>query len=94
KGVISSLLFAYTIYTAGIILPVIFGFYKTKLRITSTGALAALIGGGSLGLVSKITGIQYLDLGALAFGVFLLFVVSFIDNRIKSRRLDGGEAIQ
>src|SRR4030043_425404 len=46
KGVISSLLFAYTIFTCGLVIPVIAGFYKDRLKATSQGALAALIGGG------------------------------------------------
>jgi len=89
KGVISALLFAYTIYTCGLILPVIAGFYKNRLRVTSLGALAAIIGGGSVALISKIFDIKYLDLGgvegsgALLISVFLLFLVSFIDNSLK-----------
>jgi len=83
KGVISALLFAYTIYTCGVILPVIAGFFKNKLKVTPSGALAALIGGGSAGLISKLLGIQYLDLGALLLSGLLLFVVSFVDNRLK-----------
>jgi len=81
KGVINSLLFAYTVYTAGVILPVIAGFYKNRLRVTPLGAMAALIGGGSVGLISKLFDIKYLDLGALLISGLLLFVVSFIDNR-------------
>ena len=81
KGVINSLLFAYTVYTAGVILPVIAGFYKNRLRVTPLGAMAALIGGGSVGLISKLFDIQYLDLGALLISGLLLFVISFIDNR-------------
>jgi len=88
-NVISALLFAYTIYTAGLILPVIAGFYKNRLKVTPLGALVAVIGGGSVALVSKIAGIKYLDLGALLISVVLLFVVSFISNRVKSSpRLD------
>jgi SSS family solute:Na+ symporter len=85
KGVISTLLFAYTVYTAGIIPPVIIGFYKDKLRVTPLGALAAIIGGGVAALVSKILNIAYLDLGSLGISVSLLFLVSFWDNRIKGR---------
>ncbi|GAG94927.1 unnamed protein product, partial [marine sediment metagenome] len=81
KGVISALLFAYTVYTAGVILPVIAGFYKNKLRVTSMGAMAALVGGGTTGLISKLFDIKYLDFGALLVSGLLLFVVSFIDNR-------------
>ena len=85
KGVISALLFAYTIYTCGVILPVIAGFYKNRLRVTSLGAMAALIGGGSMGLISKLFDIEYLGLSggllALLISGLLLFVVSFIDNK-------------
>ena len=88
-GVISSLLFAYTVYTAGLILPVIAGFYKEKLKVTSTGALVAIIGGGSAALVSKILNIKYLDLGALLICALLLFAVSAIDNRIKAGKKQG-----
>jgi len=85
KGVISALLFAYTVYTGGLILPVIAGFYKKHLRVTSLGALAAIIGGGLAALASKIFSIPYLDLGALAISAVLLFLVSFIENRVKAR---------
>ncbi len=87
KGIISALLFAYTVYTCGVILPVIAGFFKKQLKVTAAGALAALIGGGALGIVSKLVSVKYLDLGALALSAVLLFLVSFIDNIINKRRL-------
>jgi len=84
-GVISSLLFAYTVYSAGLIMPVIFGFYKTKLKVTSNGALAAILCGGTSAVVSKLADIQYMDLGSLFIGILVLIVVSLVDNRLKSR---------
>ena len=93
KGVISALLFAYTIYTCGLILPVIAGFYKNKLRVTPLGALAALIGGGLAALISKLFVIKYLDLGSLLISGFLLLTVSFIDNRMKHKKLDDRQSI-
>jgi SSS family solute:Na+ symporter len=93
KGVISTLLFAFTIYTAGIILPVIFGFYRDRLRVTPLGAMAAIIGGGVAALISRILRIEYLDLGSLAISASLLFLVSFLDNRIKGRQLDAPKDI-
>ncbi len=93
KGVISALLFAYTIYTCGLILPVIAGFYKNKLRVTPLGALAAIIGGGLAALISKLFVIKYLDLGSLLISGFLLLTVSFIDNRMKHKKLDEGQSI-
>ncbi|MFC1914029.1 sodium:solute symporter [Chloroflexota bacterium] len=83
KGVISALLFAYTIYASGVILPVLFGFFRSRLKITAAGALAALIGGGGVGLISKLITIKYLDLGAPLLSGVLLFLVSFIDNRLR-----------
>jgi len=86
KGVINTLLFAYTIYTGGLILPVIVGFYKNRLKVTPLAALVAITGGGATALISKLFDIKYLDLGALLISGFLLFVVSFIDNRVKSKK--------
>jgi len=86
KGVISALLFAYTVYTSGLILPVIVGFYKSRLKVTPLGALVATIGGGSAALVSKLFDIKYLDLGGLLICVLLLFMVSLIDNKVKIKR--------
>jgi SSS family solute:Na+ symporter len=83
KGIISALLFAYTIYTSGVILPVLAGFFKHRLKVTSTGALTALIGGGSVGLVSKLLAIKYLDLGALLLSSLLLFLASYLDHRFR-----------
>jgi len=97
KGIISSLLFAYTVYTCGVTLPVIFGFFRDRLKITGNGALAALIGGGGLGLFSKLVpylddwfnlegalvSVKYLELWALLASVVLLFLVSYIDRRVR-----------
>jgi len=90
KGVISALLFAYTIFTCGLVIPVVAGFYKQKLKVTSRGALAALIGGGAVGLLGKIPCIDVPlkeDLGLIGFVVsaILLFGVSFITGRESSR---------
>ena len=85
RGVINALLFAYTIYTAGLILPVIAGFYKDKLKVTPLGALVAIIGGGAVALVSKIFDIKYLDMAALLIGVVLLFIVSIFQNRVNAK---------
>ena len=84
KGIIAAMIFAYTIYTTGVILPVIAGFFRKQLRVTSRGALAALLGGGAVGLVSKLVDVKYLDLWAIALSAVLLFLVSFIDNRFGS----------
>ena len=86
KGVISSLLFAYTVFTCGLVVPIIAGFYREKLRVTPPGAMAALIGGGLLGLMGKIPGLTIPlkeDLGLIGFAVsaILLFGVSLFTRR-------------
>jgi solute:Na+ symporter, SSS family len=83
KGIISSLLFAYTVFSSGVIPLIIFGFFREKLRITPTGAMAAIIGGGGTGLVSSLLKIKYLDISAIAIGIVLLFLISWIENLIR-----------
>jgi SSS family solute:Na+ symporter len=89
KQVYSSLMFAYTVFTCGLVVPVIAGFYKEKLRVTPRGALAALTGGGAMGLLGKIPGLDIplkADLGLIGFGVsaVLLFGVSLVDLKSSS----------
>jgi len=89
KEVISALLFAYTIFTCGLVVPVVAGFYKQKLKVTSQGALVALIGGGAIGLLGKIPCLDIPlkeDLGLIGFvlSAILLFGVSFITGRESS----------
>jgi SSS family solute:Na+ symporter len=71
-GIIATLLSAYTIFAGGMIVPVIAGFYKDKLGLTSTGALAALIGGG---MTAMLFGKEYPLLG-MAVSAALLFIIS------------------
>ncbi|MDD5190893.1 MAG: sodium:solute symporter family protein [Dehalococcoidales bacterium] len=80
KGIISSLLFAYTVFSSGVIPIIIVGFYREKLKITQAAALVAVIGGGSTGLVSQLLKIKYLDIGAVGVSVVLLFGVSLVQN--------------
>jgi SSS family solute:Na+ symporter len=51
NDIINTLKLAYTIFTAGLTFPIIFGFYKDKTKISSTGALISLILGGSTSLI-------------------------------------------
>lgn len=89
KQVYSSLMFAYTIFTCGLVVPVIAGFYKEKLKVSPQGALAAIIGGGVIGLMGKIPGLDIPfkgDLGLIGFAVsaVLLFGVSFFSLKRSS----------
>jgi len=82
KGVITTIIFAYTIYTCGVIIPAVAGFYKDKLKITSHSALIAIIGGGLAGLISRIWSIRGLDVAAIGLSLFLLLGVSLVENRL------------
>jgi Na+/proline symporter len=85
KEIINSLLYAYTIFTAGIIPIVIAGFWREKLKITNTGALTAIVVGGASALIMKIytAGLKDADTAAalnllpLAVSTILLFAVSW-----------------
>jgi SSS family solute:Na+ symporter len=86
KGVIASLLFAYTIFTCGLVVPVIAGFYQERLKVTWQGALAAMICGGAIGLIGKIPAVDIPlkeDLGLIGFAVsaILLFAVSYFTRK-------------
>lgn len=85
QGVISALLFAYTVYTCGVAIPVLAGFWKDKLGLTDSGAMAAIIGGGASALAGQLFAVKYLDLGAFLISVVLLFAVSWIDRQIVAR---------
>ena len=77
SGIIAMLFSVYTIFTSGMLVPVIGGFYKEKLGLTSLGALTALVGGGLTGI---LLGKSYPLLG-LAVSAVLLISVSLIDRR-------------
>lgn len=75
--IIKTLLLAYTVFSGGLLVPVVAGFFREKLALTSTGAMAGLIGGGGAAL---IWGQAYPLLG-LAVSAVLLFSVSWLDRR-------------
>jgi SSS family solute:Na+ symporter len=58
EEVISALVFAYTMFSGGVIIPVMVGFHREKLRVNSNGALAGVIGGGAAALFWKVLGMR------------------------------------
>jgi SSS family solute:Na+ symporter len=83
--IVSTMLFAYTVYTGGLIIPILAGFYKDKLKVNPAGAMAAIIAGGGTALAAKIFSIKYLDLASILVSLAVLFAVSFIANRVKPK---------
>ena len=77
QNILNTLTFAYTVFTAGLTLPIIFGFYKEKTKVTSKGALISLILGGSVSLIilnSNFSFSQYAVLFGLIFSFFPLII--------------------
>jgi len=76
QSIIKTLLIAYTIFTSGLLIPVVAGFYRDRLGLTSSGAFAALVGGG---ITAILFGQKYPLLGMVVATV-LLFAVSLIER--------------
>jgi Na+/proline symporter len=77
-GIIKSLLLALTVYTSGIIIPVVFGFYREKLSLNAAGAVSACIAGGGSALIMKISGMDQFLVYIFSAAVIILFAVSRI----------------
>ncbi len=75
-SIIKTLLIAYTIFTSGLLLPVVAGFYRDRLGLTPSGALAALVGGG---VTAFFLGQAYPLLG-MAVSAAFLFGVSWLER--------------
>ncbi len=84
--IISTLLYAYTVFTSGLLVPLLAGFHRERLGLSSNGALAALVGGGGIAL---IFGKSYPLLG-IAVSAALLFGVSWGGALHQSRRRING----
>ena len=75
-GIIKTLLIAYTVFTSGLLLPTVAGFYKERLGLTSGGALCALVGGGTTAI---FLGQSYPLLG-MVVSLVLLLAVSYLER--------------
>ncbi|MEA3470262.1 MAG: sodium:solute symporter family protein [Thermodesulfobacteriota bacterium] len=88
KGIIVSLLLGYTVYSSGLIIPIILGFYKNRLKLNAFGAILAVIGGGGLGLYLKLSGYNDLLLLALPISALLLIAGSRVGNAISCKKAE------
>jgi Na+/proline symporter len=71
QGIIASLLLAYTVYSAGLVIPILLGFYADRFRINAAGAIIAIIGGGASGLFLKLAGHESLLLCTIPLSAVL-----------------------
>ncbi|NMB84916.1 MAG: sodium:solute symporter family protein [Methanothrix sp.] len=79
-SIIKTLLIAYTVFTSGLLVPVVAGFYRERLGLTQNGALAALVGGG---VTAILLGQSYPLLG-MTISAVLLFGASQLDRLLEN----------
>lgn len=80
-GIIDSLFLAYAIFSSGLIVPIVAGFYRKKLGVNSNGAIAALVGGGGVAVALKLLKVPSTDprmILGMVVSLVLLFSVSKI----------------
>lgn len=98
QEVISLLVFGYSIYTAGLVVPVILGFYRHKLGLNLIGAMIAIIGGGGWVIFGKTAtfgrlGLErFLSLSPGFQGVLLSSVLLFVGSYVFRPRNQGLQA--
>jgi SSS family solute:Na+ symporter len=86
QEVIRLLLFGYSIYTAGLVVPVVLGFSSQTLRLTPTGAIIAIIGGGGWVVFASTAAFGHLGLVGLLDvspglqGVLLCVILLFLGS--------------
>ena len=77
KGVIPSLLLGYTIYTSGLVFPILLGFFRHRLKLNRGGAILAMVAGGGVALIGKLMGLS--DCGL--YGFFLSGLILIAGSR-------------
>ncbi len=86
KGVISSLLLGYAVYTSGLVFPVLLGFYKDRLKLNKEGAISAMAVGGGLALFGKILGLNDFALYGFFLSGFVLIAGSRLSLIVKNKK--------
>lgn len=82
-GIIASLMMAYTVFTGGLLVPILAGFHRERLGLTNRAALVALFGGGATAIMLGRT----YPLAGLAVSAVLLAGVSLAE-RVLARASD------
>jgi len=76
QGIISALLMAYTVYSGGLVIPVIFGFYAKRFSLNHVGAMGAVATGGVLALALKLSSHESLLVICFPVSLLVLFAAS------------------
>ncbi len=80
--------FAYTLFSAGLSLPVLLGFWRDKLRLNTAGAAASMLGGAGAVVLATVARwpAELVTAGGLGSSCALLFAVSFVTRRRERNR--------
>jgi Na+/proline symporter len=84
-GLKETFVLGYSLFAAGLVVPVLFGFYQDKLRLKSQGAIVSMIGGSTTTLIGHVLHWKNPIIHGMAAGVFLLFLVSFLFRGKKNK---------
>ncbi len=81
-------LFAYAFFSAGLTLPVLFGFWRERLGLNTAGAAASMAGGAIAVILGKVSGLssELVSVGGLAASLILLFAVSYLWRILQRNR--------
>jgi SSS family solute:Na+ symporter len=60
QSIIASLLLGYTVFVGGVVVPTLASFYRDRLKVTASGALWAVLVGGTLAILGAIGSGRYL----------------------------------
>ena len=89
RGVISSLMFAYSVFTSGVVGPVLLGLLGGRLRPDAPAALAGMCVGGALGLLGAVPGLDVPlrpQLALIGLGVSVLIPLAVTACRRRGRQ--------
>ncbi len=78
--IIKSLLLALTVYTAGVVLPVILGFYRERLKLNQYGAMSGIISGGSAAIIMKYFMYDRFLIYIFPAVFVIIFLISWMTN--------------
>jgi len=81
-NILTTLQLAYTIFTAGLTIPILFGFYKEKTRVSANGALYSLILGGSTSMAWFFLGNPY-KIDAVLIGMLFSILPLLVFREVK-----------
>lgn len=77
-GIIKSMLFALTLYTTGLIIPVVLGFYRERLRLNMYGAIAAVITGSGGALLLSFSSMSRYQILLFPAVLIVIFAASYL----------------